>query len=692
MSDSTTRRARCGRMDHGGCGLQVEVRDGRVVGVRPDREADLSHGYICPKALALPELLNHPQRLTKPLRRKGERGSGQWEEISWDEALRFAAAGLNRIKEEHGARAVAFCQGAPKGLEHFVLIRLANTFGSPNVVGPQNVCHMPREIAGIHTCGFFPVPDYEHANEAVIVWGSNLTATNEEGIICKNLLHCLKVDRPRLIVVDPRRTQLARRADLHLPVRPGTDLILALGFLNVIITEDLYDHEFVDQWTHGFFELVEHTTSFTPERVSRVTGVEAEDIREAARIYGKARPGLIQWGNGIEQNVHNFDTARALIMLMALGGNLDVPGGNTAPTPPKVARLGEFVRGDLAPGRSKESIAGAYGLAPGFVIVPPEQFKTAVLEGEPYPVRGAYFHVSNPILAWSDSEQTAQALKSLDFLVATETFMSPSAALADLVLPAATLLEYNDLGHYGLAHGFVLPRPKIADPPGECRSNLWIINELAKTLGMGEYWYEDEEAMLAEILAPSGMSYDDLRDAGILRGPWKPYKYKDKGFKTPTGKVELALSRADGNGLNRLPSWNGPPEAATDNYPLLLTGHKSAFFFCSDHRYVSRLRNGEPDPLVEIHADDAETAGVRDGDEVWVETRHGRIRVRASVSDGVAPGVISVVHGWWKPELGPENEDSWRFTSLNALTSSRELNQALGSPNLRGIGARIAKV
>ena len=691
MTDSITCRTRCGRMDHGGCGLLVDVQDGRVIGVRPDLEADLSHGHICPKALALPELLNHPQRLKKPLRRVGERGSGQWEEISWDEALGFAADGFNKIKAEHGARAVAFCQGAPKGLEHFVLIRLANTFGSPNVVGPQNVCHMPREIAGIHTCGFFPVPDYGHKTEAILVWGSNLTATNEEGTICRNLLSRLKEDHPPLIVVDPRRTQLARQADLHLPIKPGTDLILALGFLQVIITEDLYDHGFVDQWTQGFFELADHVASFTPERVSRVTGLEADDITKAARIFGRARPGLIQWGNGIEQNSYNYDTARALIMLMALGGNMDAPGGNGAPTPPRTARLGEFVRGDLAPKRHKEAISASHGIAPGFVIVPPEQLKTAVLEGDPYPVRGAYVHVSNPVIAWSDSSHTARALKSLDFLVVTETFMSPSSALADLVLPAATLLEYNDLGHYGLAHGFLLPRPKAIDPPGECRSNLWIMNELAKAMGLGEYWWNDSDDMLAEILRPSGMTYDDLNEAGILRGGWKYYKYKEKGFKTPSGKVELALSRAGDNGLTRMPMWNGPPEIATDNYPLVLTGHKSSRFFCSDHRYVTGLTDKEPEPLVEVNAADAEAAGVGDGDEVWVETRHGRIRLRAHASDDVAPGVISVVHGWWRPELGPENEECWLLTSLNSLTSGRELNRPMGAPNLRGIGARLVK-
>ncbi len=684
-------RTHCGRMDHGGCTLLVEVEDGRVTGVGPDPEGVLSRGHICPKARALPELLYHEKRLRKPLRRTGARGSGSWEEISWDEALSFAAEGFNRIKDEYGARAVAFCQGAPKGLEHFVLIRLANTFGSPNVVGPQNVCHMPREIAGMLTCGFFPVADYDQPTGAVLVWGSNLTATNEEGVICTRLLTRLKADHPPLIVVDPRRTELARRADLWLPVQPGTDLALALGFLRVIIEEELMDREFTARYVHGFDELAAHVRDWTPEKTETVTGVPAPDILKAARLYGRARPAALQWGNGIEQTVHNFDTARALIALMALTGNLDAPGGNIAASPPPVVRLGEFVRGDLMPGRGREMVSAPYGPAPGFVVVAPEYFKRAVLTGEPYPVRGAYVQVSNPVLAWSDSRGTHEAMKALDFLVVAETFLSPTAALADLVLPAATELEFNDLGHFGLAHGFVLARPQIVDPPGECRPNIRILNDLAQALGLHELWWDDHEAMLDDILRPSGLDYRGLVRQGMLKAPPRYHKYRDKGFKTPTGKVEPLLSVAEKAGLNPLPAWDGTPEPADPDYPLILTSHKSRNFFCSDHRFLASLLKREPLPTVELHPRTAVSCGIGDGDSVWVETSSGRIKVQARLTEDIRPGVLSVVHGWWLPELGGENRESWMETTLNELTSSRLLNKPLGTPNLRALPARLVK-
>jgi len=684
-------KTHCGRMDHGGCTLVVEVEDGRVVGLGGDPEGPLSHGHICPKARALPELLNHPKRLRRPLRRLGERGSGRWTEISWTEALESAAEGLNRVKDQYGARAVAFCQGAPKGLEHFILIRLANTFGSPNVVGPQNVCHMPREIAGILTCGFFPVADYENPTRAMVVWGSNLTATNEEGVICTRLLRRLKTDQPPLIVIDPRRTELAERAEVWLPLKPGTDLALALGFLQVIIGEGLFDQDFVKDFTFGFDELARHVREWTPEKTAAVTGLSPEALVLAARIYGRAKPAMIQWGNGIEQTVDNFDTARALISLMAVTGNLDAPGGNIAPGPPPVMSLRDFVRADLLPERPKTMISAPYGPAPGFVVVAPEYFKQAVLNSRPYPVKAAYVQVSNPVLAWSGSHETYQALKSLDFLIVTETFMSPTAALADLVLPAATQLEYNDLGHFGVSHGFVLARPKMVDPPPDCWPNAKIINELAKKLGLESLWWGNYEDMLGDILKPAGMTYGELAEQGILRGPVRYFKYKEKGFKRPTGKVELAMSIAEKAGLNPLPIWSGPPQAEDPDFPLLLSGHKSRNFFGSDHRYIESLTAREPEPLVEIHPETAQAAGIEDKNMVWVETKAGKIKVRARVTDHIRPGVLSLVHGWWRPSLGPENPSSWAETTYNVLTSSSPVNKALGTPNLRALPARLIK-
>jgi anaerobic selenocysteine-containing dehydrogenase len=265
------------------------------------------------------------------------------------------AGRLNDIKKASGAKAVAFCQGMPKGLELFGLVRLANLFGSPNVVGVQDVCHAPREVSGIHTCGFYPVADLHNPCNVIILWASNPMSTNEEGQICTLLLNRIK-EGSELIVIDPRKTELAEKAKFWLQPRPGTDHVLALAFLNVILEEGLFDRDFADKWTHGFDDLLAHVKSYSPEKTADITWVPANTVREAARCYAKAHPAAIQWGNPLEQTIHAFDAARALLCLMAVCGNLDVAGGNIQAEDPNILGLGAFVRSDLLPSKPKEMV------------------------------------------------------------------------------------------------------------------------------------------------------------------------------------------------------------------------------------------------------------------------------------------------------------------------------------------------
>ncbi len=478
-------KTHCGRMDQGGCGLLVKVEDNRIAAIKGDPDGRLNKGYTCSKGRAGAERLAHPDRLTTPLKRTGARGEGRWDSISWDRAIEEIAGRLTAVKERHGARAVAFCQGMPKGLEHFALIRLANTFGSPNVVGPQNLCHMPREISSIHTCGFYPTPDYRNPSECALLWGGNPTETNEEGVIHTQLEARLK-DGTELIVVDPRRTKMAERAKYWLQLRPGSEVALALSLLQVIIDEHLYDEAFVERWTHGFNELKASLKDCSPERLAGVTWIDPDLARKAARLYAQGKPSVLQWGNGVEQAAHNFHTCRALLLMMSVTGNLDVPGGNIDAGEPPLTSMRDFVRADLVPAKYKEMISFAHGVIPRFMVVPPPHLRRAILEGYPYPVKAAYIHSGNPVMAWSDSRETMAALGALDFFAVSDVFMTPTAMMADIVLPAATQFEFNDVGHYGLGHGYVLARPKLVDPPAECRPDLWIINKLAHALGLGE--------------------------------------------------------------------------------------------------------------------------------------------------------------------------------------------------------------
>jgi anaerobic selenocysteine-containing dehydrogenase len=682
-------KTHCARMDHGGCAILVGVQNGKIVKVKGDPDGYFNKGYICPKGVVSPDRLTHPDRLKYPLKRIGKRGGGKWERISWEEALHYTADSLNKIKEEYGSKSVAFGVGMPKGLEHFVLIRLANLFGSPNVIASQDVCHAPREITGIHTCGFYPVADFHHKSKLVILWGSNITSTNEEGEICSILVEQMKQGTD-VIVIDPRKIDMVDKSKKWLQIRPGTDNALALAFLNVIIEESLYDKEFVEKWTYGFEELAEHVKQYTPEKTSEITWVPADLIRQTARLYATAKPAVIQWGNPIEHNVNTFDTVRALICLMAITGNLDIPGGNVAAHDPKIMGLGPFVRADLIPEKRKEMISTYHRVIPRLMTIAPSYFKKAILEEVPYPIKGFYAMCSNGMLSYADSKQTYEAFMKLDFIAIADLFMTSTAAMADIVLPVASQFEMNDIGHYGIGHGFIVARPKIVDPPEECWPDMKIMNELGKLVSPPELWKDDYEEFLEDIVKPAGLTYSQFVERGYLKGPDRFKLYEEKGFRTPTGKVELSLSTAEKFRLKSLPEFSGLPEDDDPNYPLILNSSKSRYYLHSSYRWLEKLRKLRPHPKVEIHPETAGKYGIKDGDEVIIETRNGKIVQIADLTDTVDPRIINASHGWWFPEGNPENQYDWDKSNLNMLTSTDKLGKEYGTPNLKGIGCRIS--
>lgn len=683
-------KTHCARMDHGGCALLVGVEDGKILQIKGDPEGYLNRGYTCLKGRVSADRLTHPDRLRYPLKRVGERGEGKWQRISWEEALDETAKNLLRIKEEHGARAVGFGVGMPKGLEHFVLIRLANLFGSPNIVASQDVCHAPREITGVHTCGFYPVADLHNPTRLVLSWASNLLSTSEEGQIASLLMQQLK-NGAQLIVVDPRRTELAERADLWLQLRPGTAQALALGFLNVIIEEALYDREFVEQYTYGFEDLALHVKGYTPETVSDITWVPADLIRQAARLYAATKPAALQWGNAIEHDIHVFDATRSLVCLMAISGNLEVSGGNINAHDPKIMGLGDFVRADLIPDKRKLMISTFHGIIPRLMTVAPAYFRKAVLEGIPYPVRGYYGMCTNPLVAWADSRVTHEAFKSLDFVAVAEIFMTPTAAMADIVFPVAHQYEMNDIGHYGIGHGMILARPKIVEPPEECWPDIKIMNELGKRVSPPEHWHDDSEKFLDDVVRPAGLTYAQFVEQGYLKGPDRFKLHQEKEFRTPTGKVELKLSTAEKFKLKPLPEYQALPEEEDPDYPLILISAKSRYYLLSSYRWVEKLRQKRPHPLVEIHPETAAAHGISDGDPVVIETKYGAISQMARVTDIVHPRVVSAALGWWFPEGDAAEQFDWQTSNFNMLTSIAKLGREFGTPNIKNLPCRVRK-
>ena len=687
----------CARMDHGGCGLLVHVENGRITRVEGDPDSPLSRGYVCAKGLAQMERINHPDRLRHPMKRVGERGAGKWECISWEEALETVAGKISDTMARDGGQAVSFAQGTPKGLELFLMLRLANLLNVPNVSTPGSICHMPRETAAGFTFGFFPVPDYDHPPACVMVWGSNLLHTNEEGIIGILLRKALD-SGAKLIVIDTQKTSLASKADLWLQPRPGTDLALALGMLRVISDEDLYDKTFVGEWAHGLTELKDHLQHYPLDRVSEITWIKTGRINEAARLFSRTRPACIQWGNAIEHTLNSFQCSRALSILMAVTGNLEVPGGNVNRSMPAIMRPGELVQIKRFTDKRDKLLSPEFRVATMMGFVPSQMIIKAILTGKPHPIRCMVLQGTNPLLAYANSKETLTAMERLHFLAVAEIFLTPTAQLADIVLPAATHYEFDDIGHFGLPHGFILARPKIVEPPEDCWSDSKILNELGKRLGYGQFFWQDMGDCLNAILKPAGLTYEDFKRMGILKGKWEYRGYEKGGFKTSSGRVEIYSGQLKDLGYDPLPRYQELPESPQSTpdlfkeFPLIFTSAKDPFYFHSSGRHLPSLRKVSPDPIILVHPDTAGPLEIKEGDWVSIETRRGTIRQKARLSRDIDPRVVVVSYGWWFPERKDLELSGWKESNLNILTSSDPpYDPALGTTALRAVPCRIYK-
>ena len=687
----------CARMDHGGCGILAHVESGKITKIEGDPDSPISKGYICAKGLAQIERLNHPDRLLYPMKRMGEKGEGKWKHISWDEALDTIAGKINETIEQDGQKAISFAQGTPKGLEIYLMIRLANLLNIPNISTPGNVCHMPRETASNLTCGFFPIPDYSGFPACVIVWGSNLFQTNEEGIIGSQLKGAIERGA-KLIVIDPRKTGIASKADLWLQPRPGTDLALALGMLRVMVDENLYEKTFVEHRTKGFPELMDHLQQYPIDRVSETTWVPKEQIVEAAHLFSQTKPACIQWGNALEHNRNSFQCARALLILMAITGNLEVPGGNVNRPPPSIMRPGEMVQIKRFPDKKEKILSPEFRLATSMGFVPSQLIVKTILTRKPYPIRMMYLQGGNPLLSYANATETFDAMKQLDFLAVSEIFLTPTAQLADIVLPAATNFEFDDIGHYGLPHGFILARQKIIEPRGECWSDSKILNELGKRLGLAQYFWHDMGECLDEILKPAGLTYNEFKKVGLLRGKWEYKSYEGKGFNTPSRKIEIHSQQLKEWGFDPLPDYQELPESLYSTpelfkeYPLIFTSAKDPFYFHSSNRNISSLRRLSPNPIVLIHPETASLVGIGEGDWVSIETKRGRIRQMVKLSSDIDPRVIVLSFGWWFPERKDLELSGWKESNLNILTDNGPpYEPTLGSLPLRAVLCRIHK-
>lgn len=688
------------------CGALLTLDDaGHVTKVAPNPAHPTSQGAFCVKGIrGLPEWTDHPDRLLHPLRRVGARGEGRWQRVSWEAALDELADGLAAVRARHGPLALVGAVSGAFFSRGAVVALLLRSLGSPNWMINQDLCGGCRAVS-------------DRLTGLNIGRGEDITRTRCTLLVGRNPhaadpiqwaeLKRAQARGARLVVLDPFRTPASEMADVWLRPRPGTDGAIGLALLHAMIRDRTYDADFVTRWCHGFDALVERVASCTPDWAATIAGVPTEAIERAAALYADG-PACFVGGHGIDAASNGVQTFRAFHALVAISGNLDRPGGNRRVKKPAGFRtyldLLHEERFRLPEAIERQTIgADHYPLWAG-----PKGWQTAchnasvieaMLTGRPYPIRAAYISGVNIAVTYPDARRTLAALRSLEVLAVAAHTMTPTASVADLVLPKTTTLEEAEVtldpGGPNIAYTAAVPAR------GEARSDLDIaVGLLDRLRARGAITAEllpwRSQAEFNEfLLGDSGIALEDLRRDGYAHFPFELGDFARRGFGTPTGRLELYSETAASFGLDPLPGFVPPPAASDPDYPLLLqTGFREKTYHHSRFRDQAWARKVSPDPEIRIHPQTAATQGVADGDwiEVEVPGGPGACQLRVAVTDRTQPGVLTTGMGWWLPEApGPE------FAALDinvnaALSYSGVTDPMSGSVNIGALPCRLRRV
>jgi thiosulfate reductase / polysulfide reductase chain A len=693
---------------HSHCRVSVYVENNRLIEIRPDEEFQHAALYkpitqACQRRRAAREWFYHPGRLNHPLKRDGAKGENKWKEVSWAQALGEIGDKLEKIVSDYGPESVGTTRGTGRTHDEY-RARFINLLGG-NAVGPVGICFGPVLAVSNATLGWCPYPVVRPGvTKSILFWGNRYgypPTWRSMDIGRKN--------GAKLIVVDPRRTEVAEKADIWLQVRPGTDLALLLAMIHTVIKERLYDEDFVQKWCHGFESLCEHIKAYTPQWASQVTWVPETQIIEASRTYASG-PSASWSGVGIDHLPNAISTLQAKYILIAICGNLDVPGGDLLPGPyyDAILEQEEEMYEEMDPHhKAKQLGSDRFRLMswPGYDLIQasvkkcwgktgactidtavahaPTMYR-AMLTGKPYPVKALFTVASNPLLTQANATLVYEALRTLELYVVHEFFMTPSAALADYVLPAASWLErpylYNGFGFgkFMVASEEALPPSMAGEYERKTDYDLW--RSLGLRLGQEKFWpARTLEEAYDDRLTPMGMTLKQfVNEKKGFDFPKARYrKYEEKGFGTPTGKVELYSTIFEKLGYSPLPVYQEPPESPfstpeiAKTFPLILiTGGRFDPYYASEHRQISSFRGRRPDPLVQVNPATAQSLGIKEGEWVWIETPRGRVKQKCKVFDGISPKAVHAEYGWWFPEEQGEEPSLygvWR-SNINAVT------------------------
>lgn len=714
------------------CGLLAHVEDAKLLKLEPDPNwfrKVWPPPKGCVRRKAAVEWFYHPMRFKFPLKRRGERGEGKWERIDWDQALDEIAEKLGKLKNTYGPETVATTRGTLRTHEEY-RSRFMNLFGSPNQLGHSRICMGPRSVMGDIIAGKFSNYSIRESTNCVVLLGAE-PLVSRPWVAYR--MREIKKKGAKLIVIDPRRTRSAEMADVWLPLRPGTDAALLLGMIYVIINEDLYDSQFVKDWCYGFDKLRERIKEYSPEKVAKITNLPIEKIQEAARLYAKNRPGTFIEGMGVEHLYNVCQALHARWILAGLVNNIDIEGGEEQASSSEIIGNREIEMAEaMAPeqwrkelGTDRFSIFSydvqkmvidaqtkAFGKAGGSWYLTCQGFTPAgiraAITGKPYPIKAIITQAGNPMVTLANTKLIYKALKNLDLYVVMDYFPTPSSAIADYILPAASWLERPEIWTFIDYSPFVLIRraavPHIVLGEYDRRRDYDLWRGLGIRLGQGKYWpWETLEDSINYRLSPIGLTLETAPRVYTKKREFEKYKRNNYGFGTPTGKIEFYSTILEKQGYDPLPKHVEPPETQVSNpemakkYPYtLITGGRIREFFHSEWRQIDSVRKRHPHPIVQIHPFNAKEMDLEDEDWVWIETLRGRVKMKVQIFDGIQPNVVHAEHGWYLPEL-PEEEPwlhgAWESNINVDMNDDPEVcNPEIGTWPLRTALCKVYKV
>lgn len=676
---------------HDGCGVKIytDKETGKFIKLEGDEANPYNQGRLCARCIAMPEAVYHPDRLLYPMKRDyKDRGKDKWERISWDEAYDTIYEKFNEIKAKYGAKTVIFSMGTGRGTQSY-LCRMMYAFGSVQYAYflSGNSCYIPRVAATTVATGCYQCPDlseyfidrYDHEGwvppKNIFIWGNNPLIANADGNLGHWVVDCMKRGS-KLVVIDPKLTWLAARAELWLQIRPGTDAALALGMAKVIIEEDLYDHEFVSNWCYGFEQYYEATKEYTPERVEELTWIPAEKVVKAAHLMAE-KPSCVQWGLAIDQTMECIASSHSIVNLWSICGQTDIPGGMvTIHQPFNYQGFNPMDPAEVLPEWviENERIGGAAYPAikySGVVVTQSDMTIDQMLTHRPYKVRANWIYSTNPLSCTAQEPDTRmeEAYKNAEFNVVLDPFMTPTAmAVADIVLPICMCPERN--GVRGLYY-YVQNINMGTEPMGESKSDCEICWELGRRWNPDIWPGETYTEFLSFTLKETGWTFEECQKENWIYPEYHYEKFRKGeqradgklGFNTPTGRIELYSTMFPMWGQKPVPTYGEPPYGPIgspelmEKYPFVLTtGARQWASFHSEHRQIPHLRALHPWPEFLIHPDAAAELGIKQDDWCYLENDLGKVKLRANISYETDKRVINCDHAWWFPERNPEDE------------------------------------